>query len=230
MPKLIFTDESTICVCIDKGGIWRKRGFYPPEAFCDKTYHPRSVMVWGGIGPLGVKTPLLWAKGHINKYSYVKLLMENRIFELLYQTFGNNFLFQQDNASPHSCSFTKQILSGKVNTTFWPSKSPDLSPIEQLWDYLKQRIKGRNFTSGEELFDALFHEWNSIPDEVIHNCYSSFKARCEVCVKINGQCLNGHWTDMHSYHDAYRTEIVIHQDPNTGIITKSEKFIGKQHE
>ena len=98
MPNLIITDESTVEVCLEKGGIWRRRGHYPPELFYTKEAHPLSVMVWGGIGPLGFRTKLLHVKGSMDSRKYCHLLISNGIVANLWQYFGNDFVFQQDNA------------------------------------------------------------------------------------------------------------------------------------
>ena len=79
----------------------------------------------------------------------------------------------------------------------WPAKSPDLSrPIEQLWNYLKRKLVGVQFESKEELYEKLSEEWENIPSEIIENHYSSFIARCSVCIDNNGNCLNGHWNEV----------------------------------
>lgn len=56
----------------------------------------------------------------------------------------------------------------------WPPKSPDLSPIEQVWAYIKKKLAGRHFKSKEELFEAIKKEWLNISNEKLHNYYSSF--------------------------------------------------------
>jgi transposase len=45
-----------------------------------------------------------------------------------------------------------------MNLLRWPPRSPDLSPIEQIWVYLKKRLKGRRFADADELFHAIAHE------------------------------------------------------------------------
>ena len=58
----------------------------------------------------------------------------------------------------------------------WPAKSPDLSPIEQLWNYLKRKVAGVLFKSPEKLYERLSKEWEKIPSEKIDHYYSSFQA------------------------------------------------------
>ena len=114
------TDDSTICVDFHTGLIWRKYGCYLPEAFYDKTKRPVSVMVWGGIEPLGYSAHLLKCANTVNLKSYVTMLSQNHISEQIGHFFGENFIWQQDNAKPI------QMFPRRIN---WPANSPDLSPI-----------------------------------------------------------------------------------------------------
>jgi transposase len=45
-----------------------------------------------------------------------------------------------------------------MNMLFCPAKSPDVSSIEQIWAYIKKRLKGRVYTSPTGLFDAVSEE------------------------------------------------------------------------
>lgn len=208
MPVIIFSDESSVQVNLDSGGIWRRRGEYPNGSFCEKNAYPVKVMVWGAIGPEGFRTTLIRIDGAINAKTYIKMLHDNNIHAQIYEYFGDDFIFQQDNARPHTAQETKEYLDAVFpNRLDWPAKSPDLSPIEQIWDYLKSKIAGDNITNSNELFDRIQLEWNMIPNAVIHNIYSSFLARCITCVRINGDNLNGHWREVRKVHDSYRTSI-----------------------
>lgn len=215
MPVIIFTDESYVEVNLGGTGIWRRRGEYPPGSFYEKDPHPIKCMVWGGIGPRGFRTNFVKFEGKIDALAYIQMLHNNNIYGQIVNHFGPNFIFQQDNARPHTAQLTTEYLNTYFpNRLHWPAKSPDLSPIEQLWDYMKGKIRGTRFNNSDELFNRLQMEWNSIPDNVIHSCYSSFLARCQVCVEINGESLNGHWKKVNKKHDLYRTRLHYVLDQN----------------
>ena len=85
-------------------------------------------------------------------------------------------MFQQDNARPHAARDNIQFLRNN-NTDFiddWPSKGPDLNPIEHLWDNLDTRVRQLQNPPGNvnELHDALLEEWNNIPQAQINNLIS----------------------------------------------------------
>ncbi|GFY12692.1 transposable element Tcb1 transposase [Trichonephila clavipes] len=70
----------------------------------------------------------------------------------------------------------------------WPANSPDLNPIENLWDYLGRAIARRHPPPRDVngLKTALLEEWSLIPQTVINNVISSLKTRCDMCVRVRG--------------------------------------------
>ncbi|GFS90203.1 DDE_3 domain-containing protein [Trichonephila clavipes] len=48
-------------------------------------------------------------------------------------------IFQQDNARPHTARIAQDFLR-HFQTLPWPARSPDLSPVEHVWDQLKRQM------------------------------------------------------------------------------------------
>ena len=47
----------------------------------------------------------------------------------------------------------------------WPPQSPDLNPIEMVWDELDRRLKEKHPTSAQHMWELLQDCWKSIPHE-----------------------------------------------------------------
>ena len=75
-----------------------------------------------------------------------------------------------------------------MQVMLWPSLSPDLAPIERVWDELGQRVKNRaqRPVTLPQLRQALTQEWNAIPKRVIQNIITSMRRRCTACINAGG--------------------------------------------
>ncbi len=102
---------------------------------------------------------------------------------------GRNFEFQQDNARPHTARVSMEFLQHhNVTVLPWPAKSPDLSPIEHLWDVIGRRVRGRDVQPQtlDALFIALQDEWRAVPRAVIRNLIQSVPRRCQSVIRRHG--------------------------------------------
>ncbi|GFS76229.1 transposable element Tcb1 transposase [Trichonephila clavipes] len=62
----------------------------------------------------------------------------------------------------------------------WPARSPDLSPIEHIWDHLGQRVG--HPTSLNDLEARLQQIWNEMSQNIIRNLYASMPDRIASCI------------------------------------------------
>ena len=97
-------------------------------------------------------------------------------------------IFQHDNARPHTVRYTQNILHiHNVNVLQWPARSPDLSPIEHLWDHLGRQVRERhNVNNICDLESALQAEWVRIPLQVIKKLICSMRRCCLAVLAANG--------------------------------------------
>ncbi|GFX86272.1 transposable element Tc1 transposase [Trichonephila clavipes] len=145
--RVLFTYESRFCLSSDSHRIliWRERGSrnHPSNIIERDRYGGRGVLVWGGI-MLGSRTDLhIFDAGSVNGTRYCNeiLLPYVRLFR---GAMGLQFLFIDDNAPCHRTVAAEQLLESEdIERMDWPARSPDLNPIEHVWDFLGRRLAAR---------------------------------------------------------------------------------------
>ena len=117
-------------------------------------------------------------------------LMEAR-FPTLWEQFGDGpFLFQHDCAPVHKAkSIMTWIREFCVDELDWPAKSPDLNPMEHLWNELEWRLRARpsHPTSVCDLTNALLEECLNIPINTLLNIVESLPRRVEAVIAAKGR-------------------------------------------
>ncbi|GFW23461.1 general transcription factor II-I repeat domain-containing protein 2A [Trichonephila clavipes] len=70
----------------------------------------------------------------------------------------------------------------------WPARSPDLNPIENVWDALGRQVAGRNYppTNKNTLIRALTEEWDKLPQQLLDNVVQSMVRHVECCIALHG--------------------------------------------
>ncbi|GFX37199.1 transposable element Tc3 transposase [Trichonephila clavipes] len=149
-------------------------------------YGGAGWLVWGGI-IFGSRTDLhvQMMTGHI----YRDDILEQHV-RLFRGAMGAEFLFMDDNAHPHRANIVDEYLQSEDITRMdWTAYSPDLNPIEHVWDMLGRRIAARQPppTCLPELRKALLDEWCNIPQDQIDHLILSVPRRCKACIASSGR-------------------------------------------
>ncbi|GFU53837.1 hypothetical protein TNCV_4254461 [Trichonephila clavipes] len=76
-----------------------------------------------------------------------------------------------DNATCHRTLAVQDCLDSEgIQRLVWPARSPDLNPIENVWDAFRRQVAGRNYppTNKNTLIRALTEEWD-LPQQLLDN-------------------------------------------------------------
>ena len=105
------------------------------------------------------------------------------------QRHGQRFFFQDDNARAHWARVVTDYLQRRnIPSLLCPAMSPNLLPIEHVWDIHSKRVRRRTpqpSTLGE-LGAALQEKWGRITQITIRRLIGSMRRRCIACYDNRG--------------------------------------------
>ena len=186
---MLWSDESIFKVTDNaRGNVYRRQGSDPLDLkFSYRTVkHPESLMVWGCFTFFNV--------GELVVLPHNEMMNQNSYLELLSDYLAGCFekceeVFQQDGAPCHTAKSVTQWLSDcEINfINDWPSNSPDLSPIENLWSIIKRRLQGKDTSTLTKLETAIKEEWLNFDHTIIENLANSLPSRLKKCIRRKGK-------------------------------------------
>lgn len=157
----------------------------PRQTRCARNFQGGSLMLWAAFGYLG-KSNICFISNRMNAEQYVELL-DSELIEFAGEKYGDNWIFQQDNAPIHNARHTRQFFEEKnIPVLKWPAVSPDLNPIENLWSILSNQVykNGRQFDNLKSLKTAIQEEWAKLDEDILHRLVDSMPRRI-TSVQIN---------------------------------------------
>jgi transposase len=145
----------------------------------------RKIFAWGGFCVKG-KTSLFCFRCKMDGKFYTEIL-EKHIPEVKNMLKGK-WRLQQDNDPKHTSRIAKKFLNDNVPAVMdWPSNSPDLNPIENLWAIVKTNVERCMPKDIGELERFMSDEWNQIPDSYLISLVESMPRRCKEVIEKNGE-------------------------------------------
>ncbi|KAK7089508.1 hypothetical protein V1264_024528 [Littorina saxatilis] len=102
---------------------------------------------------------------------------------------GPQAVYQDDNARPHRARVVNDFLQQSgVNRMEWPACSPDLNPIENLWDELDRKVRSNHppLRDVQHLYQMLQAEWQALPQRIFTTLVNSMRTRCVECQNSHG--------------------------------------------
>ena len=210
---IIWTDETTLVLGERLGQEHVTR--MPGEEFLPENIQPtfrsgrRTIMVWGAVA-LGRKGPLVRlepgdglekerkggrqskGKGGLNAERYVSQILEGPLFEFyttLNKERGGRMLVVEDGAPAHASQATETARKCLgIHTLSHPPNSPNLNPIEPLWNLLKRGIAQRpvSHKSLDTLWEAAQLVWAELSEVEMTKAMGNMVARVKAVRAAKG--------------------------------------------
>ena len=127
-------------------------------------------MVWGSFAGSRV-SDLQRVSGTLNQNGYHSILQCHAIPSGV-RLVGQGFILQQDNDPKHTSRLCHNDLRRKeqecrLQITEWPAQSPDLDPIQLVWDELCRRMKVKQPTRATHLWELRKQCWEGISEQYL---------------------------------------------------------------
>ncbi len=146
-----------------------------------------GVMVWG-IFSWHTLGPLVPIEHLLNATAYLSIVADH-VHPFMTTVYpSSDGYFQQDNAPCHKA----QIISdwflehdNEFTLLKWPPQSPDLNPIEHLWDVVEREIRIMDVqpTNLQQLRDAIMSIWTKISEVCFQYLVESMQRRITAVLK-----------------------------------------------
>lgn len=189
--NVIFSDETKINLFSSDGRdkVWRKKceELETKNTSFTVKHGGGSVMVWGCMAASGVGK-LVFIDGEMDRFAYKNIIAQNLPLSKDILGLEDNFIFQQDNDPKHKSAYvTDYFEKTGINQLEWPSQSPDLNPIEHLWDHVKRAVRNAAPKTIHELKEIIPQIWSQITPDYCKKLVYTMPKRVEEVARAKGR-------------------------------------------
>ena len=188
--KVMFSDESTFrCIRATRSRVRRPKEMsrYLSRYTVKTVKHPDQVMVWacfsGDVGRGGLY--FLPRNVMMNGDRYLEVL-QNHLIPFMEIHGSTHFL--QDGAPCHKSKKVMDFLKDKpFEIMDWPGNSPDLNPIENAWNYMKNQLKKKDISSVPKLTEEIKKLWvTTMKKDYFEKLSESMPKRMRLVIQAHG--------------------------------------------
>ena len=149
-------------------------------------YGGGSVKCWGCFSSSGVGN-LVFIDGNMSGELYRDILPNDLLQSVKNLSMNKDWIFQHGNDPKHPATIVTNWLNLKhIECLKWPSFSPDMNPIEHLWNEVERRMKKDQPKNEKELKEALSRVWNGIEKRTLTKLVDSVPIRLNEALCMRG--------------------------------------------
>ncbi|KAI6649996.1 hypothetical protein LOD99_6360 [Oopsacas minuta] len=180
--KTVFADEMSIWLSRGRMKMWTKSD---QKRFVPTTKHTPKINVWAAFSSIGT-FPLCIFTTNMDSSLFIDILQGHLLTQA--EVFhGNDWQLVMDNDPKHTATKVKNWLSTMLPKVLpWPSQSPDLNPIENLFAWVKQELTKQGPKTISELKKMLEITWSRLDSNFLEPYWSSMPRRCQMVIDSRG--------------------------------------------
>jgi len=187
--KVLFSDESTFCQFGSFVSHVRRlpNTRYEPKNTIPTVKHSPKVMVWGCFSASGRGSLVFIPVGKTVNAEFYLDMLRDRLERTM--TILDCSVFQQDSAPCHTAKTVKNwIKNSDIQLLDWPGNSPDLNPIENLWQIMKRNVRRHAPKNMQDLQFWIKRVWiNEVDPNVCKKLVASMPKRIQTVIHNKGQ-------------------------------------------
>jgi len=155
--------------------------------------HPFKVMVWLAVAKGRRRIHVIDCNGAektVTAERYERDVLQKAL-PFLEALSEDNILLQEDNARTHKAAdwLKRRGIKTLASRKPWPALSPDLSPVEQVNQWVKDAVQKGGWYGPTELAAAAEKAFNNLDQSSIDAVVDSFRHRCQMVIDAGGNTI-----------------------------------------